>query len=366
MTPDRHELMQAGEWLDSFYRSVEGLQRPSGLMLTPSSFFPLDMSALSELRIDWEGVAAWLFDVYIAARRDDLSIEAAKQAIIFQIQQTDEWKVKHPAPAPTRPDSLAGAFCIPDALFGDRLWWPNFLNEPEQRQDEIIRQTLRRGYNHGEVQVSGVPYPGYPEIPLDATLLAAGLRKMRAAGLQTVVAFRDDRGPDLSYLRWTVDRCADLIDWCMGIYECNGVFKDPAIVLDMLKQCRALLPRAKLAVHFTAQDPQSESHGLVDWQRAKTEANLNAYFFQVSGWLPNGLEWGIVRIADFTRRFMHGLGIDVYDFENTTSKTFRNEWTEAQGVAFTDALMNAPLVPDPRFGNVMSVRPAGFCDGGSI
>jgi hypothetical protein len=272
-------------------------------------------------------------------------------------------------PPPPTTGALKGAFCIPYALFGDRLWWPNYLNEPEQRQDEMIRQTLLRGYNHGEIQVSGVPYPGYPEIPLDSNLLRSGLAKMRAAGLQTVVAFRDDRGPNLSYLRGIIDINADLIDWCMGVYECNGVFQDPGIVLDVLKQSRALLPNVKLAVHFTAQDPGTESYGLVDWARAKSEANLNAYFFQVSGWLNNGLNNGIVRIADWTRRLMAGfhgypiLSEGVIDFENTTTRTFRNEWTEAQGVAYTDALMNAPLAPD---GGVLSVRPAGYCDGGSV
>lgn len=281
-----------------------------------------------------------------------------------------EWReVLGLSPPPRQPTGgLKGAFCIPDALFGNRIWWPNFLNEPEQRQDEIIRQTLRRGYNHGEIQASGVPYPGYPEIPLDAALLTAGLTKMRAAGLQTVIAFRDDRGPDLSYLGPALAQVQPLVDWCMGIYECNGVFRNPDVVLDVLKQCRALLPVAKLGVHFTAQDPGTESYGLVDWTRAKSEASLNAYFFQVSGWLPNGLQNGVLRIADWTRRLMNGmhgypiLSEGVVDFENTTSKTFRGEWREAQAIAYTDALLNAPLTPD---GGIMSVRPNGFCDGGT-
>lgn len=264
---------------------------------------------------------------------------------------------------------LRGAFCIPKALFGDRLWWPNFLAEPEQRQDEMIRQTLLRGYNHGEIQVSGISYPGYPEMPLDGETLRRGLTKIRAAGLQTVIAFRDDRGPDLSYLQPILPLVADLVDWCMGIYECNGVFRDPAVVLDVLKQARALLPQTKLAVHFTAQDPGTESHGLVDWHRAVSDANLNAYFFQVSGWLPNGVQHGQERMADWTRRLMAGfhgypiLSDGVVDFENTTSRTFRDEWSEVQGVWFTDALMNAALVPDA---GVRSVRPSGFGDGGSV
>jgi hypothetical protein len=267
--------------------------------------------------------------------------------------------------------ALRGAFCIPKALFGDRLWWPNFLNEPEARQDEMIRQTLLRGYNHGEIQVSGIPYPGYPEIPLDLTLLRRGLQKMKAAKLTTIVAFRDDRGPDLSYLQAVVPQAADLIDWCMGIYEINGVLQSADKVLGVLTQARALLPNAKLAVHFTAQDPGTESYGLVDWARAKADANLNAYFFQVSGWLDGGLVQGQVRIADWTRRLMGGfhgypiLSDGVYDFENTTTKTFRDEWTEAQGVAYTDALMNTPLVPDGSGPGAMSIRPSGFNDGGS-
>jgi len=279
----------------------------------------------------------------------------------------------HPIPPPVPGSPLRGAFCIPFCEVGDgrnRLWWPSFLGQPEGIQDRMIAETLRRGYNHGEVQISGWPYNrDYPEISLNRTLIRQGLTKMRAAGLQTIIAFRDDQGPDLSYLRDTVESVAELVDWCMCIYEMNGVFRDPKICLDVVKQARQMLPSSKIAVHFTAQDPGTESFGLIDWTRAKAEANLNAYFFQVSGWLPNALLHGQERIADWTRRLMAGfhgypiLSHGVINFEDTTSRTYRNEWTEKQGTDFNDALMNAPLAPDE---GVMSVRPAGYGDGGTV
>jgi len=75
------------------------------------------------------------------------------------------------------------------------------------------------------------------------------------------------------------------------------------------------------------------------------------------------------RLQDFTRRLMAGfhgwpvLSHGVYDFENTTSMTYRGSMTEAAAVAFTDALMNAPLAPD---GGVFAVPPSGFCDSGTV
>jgi hypothetical protein len=36
----------------------------------------------------------------------------------------------------------------------------------------------------------------------------------------------------------------------------------------------------------------------------------------------------------------------VYDFENTTTKTYQGEMTEGDAVAFANAMFAAPLVPD--------------------
>jgi hypothetical protein len=79
--PHRGEAMEAGRWLDSFYASREGLQRPEGLSIGG--------------RPDWEGVGAWLFDVWLKARMAGKSEPEARQAVVAAIQATDEWKRKH-------------------------------------------------------------------------------------------------------------------------------------------------------------------------------------------------------------------------------------------------------------------------------
>jgi hypothetical protein len=154
----------------------------------------------------------------------------------------------------------------------------------------------------------------------------------------------------------------------MGIYECNGVFKSSVMVLDVLKQCRHLLPDAYLAVHFEPLDEGRESYGLVDWTRAKADANLQCLFFQTAGW-EAGVQEATNRMQDFTRRLggpqFHGyptLEFGVLDYENVTSLTYRYRTSEENAVAFTDEIMNAPLAPD---GGVYAVPPSGFGDGGS-
>ncbi len=158
---------------------------------------------------------------------------------------------------------------------------------------------------------------------------------------------------------------AAMIDWCMDIYEVNGVFKDPDVVLSSLKQARALLPAARLAVHFTPLDEGQESYGLVDFHAAQEQADLNALFFQCQAW--NGVDAATARLQDFTRRLMAGfhnypiLSHGVIDFENTTSKTYRGQMGESEAKRITDAMVGAPLEPDE---GVYAVAPTGFMDGG--
>ena len=265
------------------------------------------------------------------------------------------------------PATLQGAFCIPTQP--RRVWWPAFLAVDDAEQNRYIDETLRRGYNFGQVLVSGFPYANeYPYIPTNAEVLRRGLEKCKQAGLTTIVAFDDQRWPDLSYLEPVLTPNRSLIDWCMGIYEVNGVVKNPDVVLSLLKQSRKLLPDCRLAVHFEPLDEGRQSYGLVDWQRAKDEANLQCLFFQTAGWVV-GTQEATNRLQDFTRRLggpqFHGyptLEFGVVDYENTTSLTFRNQMSEADAVAFTDYMVNAPLEPD---GGVYAVPPTGFADGGT-
>ncbi len=78
----RHDMIAAGQWLHSFYQSDEGLKRPEGLWI--------------DKHPDFEGIGAWLFDVYLAERLAGADDAAARQKVTAGIQASDEWRQKHP------------------------------------------------------------------------------------------------------------------------------------------------------------------------------------------------------------------------------------------------------------------------------
>ena len=82
-TVGREELTSTMRWLDDFYRSSEGLQRPTGLWLSD--------------RLDSEAIAVWIFDVYLQARMSGKSDAEARELVMGQIKSTEEWRRKHPA-----------------------------------------------------------------------------------------------------------------------------------------------------------------------------------------------------------------------------------------------------------------------------
>ena len=80
----REEMVAMVQWLDDFYRSTEGLQRPNGL-------WRADLN-----KPDSEAIGVWVLDVYLQARLAGKSDVDARQAVVDQIQSTDEWRQKHP------------------------------------------------------------------------------------------------------------------------------------------------------------------------------------------------------------------------------------------------------------------------------
>lgn len=78
----RRDLTNAGMWLHQLYQSEEGLKRPEGLWIDGHP--------------DFEGIGAWLFDVYLRERIAGASEEAARKVVVDAIRQTPEWKDKHP------------------------------------------------------------------------------------------------------------------------------------------------------------------------------------------------------------------------------------------------------------------------------
>jgi hypothetical protein len=84
--PTRSELTAATRWLDEYYQSQEGLQRPQGLSI--------------DGRPDFEGVTAWILDTYVWSRAEGASEQEARDRIVRAIRESDEWKTKHPSGAP--------------------------------------------------------------------------------------------------------------------------------------------------------------------------------------------------------------------------------------------------------------------------
>ena len=80
----REEMVAAVQWLDDFYRSADGLQRPTGLW-RPDLNKP-----------DGEAIGVWILDVYLQSRMAGKSDTEARQVVIDQVKGTDEWRQKHP------------------------------------------------------------------------------------------------------------------------------------------------------------------------------------------------------------------------------------------------------------------------------
>jgi hypothetical protein len=84
--PGREEMMATGVWLHNYYKSDEGLQRPEGLWIDGHP--------------DWEGIGAWLFDVYLNERVNGKGSTLAMMSVVKAIRNTEEWKIKHPGITP--------------------------------------------------------------------------------------------------------------------------------------------------------------------------------------------------------------------------------------------------------------------------
>ena len=75
------EIRRAMLWLNDFYKSADGLQRSEGLWIDGHP--------------DFEGLSAWVFEVYLRSRLRGLSEEQARQAVVDAIKRSDEWQAKH-------------------------------------------------------------------------------------------------------------------------------------------------------------------------------------------------------------------------------------------------------------------------------
>jgi hypothetical protein len=84
--PDRGDYMRACDETHQFYMAPEGLQRPEGLWIDGHP--------------DFEGLAAWPYDVYCGEREKGRPHEDAMDTVRSHIRHSDEWRRKHPGETP--------------------------------------------------------------------------------------------------------------------------------------------------------------------------------------------------------------------------------------------------------------------------
>ena len=83
----RVEDLTAGEmtdtliWLDEFYASRDGLQRPTGIIVNG--------------KVDFDSISNWLFRNYLQARFHGATPQEARDIVEKQIEKSDEWRQKH-------------------------------------------------------------------------------------------------------------------------------------------------------------------------------------------------------------------------------------------------------------------------------
>lgn len=62
------EMLDAMHWLHAYYASAEGLARPNGLSVSG--------------RPDFEGIAAWVLDVFLNSRLHNLAPDTCRQNVV--------------------------------------------------------------------------------------------------------------------------------------------------------------------------------------------------------------------------------------------------------------------------------------------
>jgi hypothetical protein len=82
----RGELQRTIAWLNDFYKSPDGLQRPEGLWIRDQP--------------DIEGLTTWVFDLYLRLRLQGVSEAEARRAVEDAIKATGEWRTRHTRAGP--------------------------------------------------------------------------------------------------------------------------------------------------------------------------------------------------------------------------------------------------------------------------
>lgn len=76
-----NEMTDTLEWLDQYYASPQGLQRPEGL--------------IKNGHIDFDAISHWLFRIYLQERSQEANPLTARASVEKAIRGTPEWQEKH-------------------------------------------------------------------------------------------------------------------------------------------------------------------------------------------------------------------------------------------------------------------------------
>ena len=77
------EIARTLAWLQGYYQASEGLQRADGLWIGDHP--------------DYDGIANWVFDVYLRNRLKGRTETEAKEVVEAAIRRSAEWRTKHPS-----------------------------------------------------------------------------------------------------------------------------------------------------------------------------------------------------------------------------------------------------------------------------
>lgn len=270
-----------------------------------------------------------------------------------------------------------GAFCLPLGN-GRRIWTPAAACVSGTAAfDAMIDAYHERQYTHFQYLLEGRPYgDDYPYIVPDPERAYRDLSELLSAGfvLNVTLLFGDHTGPHWDRVQPMIDRCQDLLkgQWVFPLYEMNqDLFEDghppdrkvngewvgglTACVHETKRRC----PESLIAIHMTpdhsalGDDEIPWCHdmtGVIDANLAQTAtfddpdlaaANLQSSALRYHGKVGHGVPdaWA-------------GCAIDNVAFELTTTRTYRNQMSEADQRAYTArVLQRAPEL-------------VGFGDGG--
>lgn len=118
---DTNDFLDAMERLHAYYYSRLGLMRPAGLSINGGP--------------DFQGIATWIFDIYLGARSVSFSPDLSFSIVVTDINQSAEWRSKHPTSTPGTRSSFRPAVSFDRSEFLDAMNKLNaFYSAPEGLQ----------------------------------------------------------------------------------------------------------------------------------------------------------------------------------------------------------------------------------------